>query len=388
MRNLRSTALCLLAAAALLQACAPAARGQAQVKVPAETQHRLFMPWANLALDVELPGLIMGPVDMTEDPQAKTSAPAGNQSNGVGPERRAREFFIMFAPTKGGPPKFFGLRIRMEPAPDGAAAAALRDAAAAHYAKAKNVSRESVKQDEYKQTPLLRYKLSDGGGLFIGYGAGYNSLGAAYPSAAFGLPSSFRVLEAFAAHDGAAVTLRLMSSEIKEKEEQLFYAILDSLRFVDTSRPSSSYDYFTLGRELFRRKEYVASAAALVRALALERQKRELTQARWREMVLYLANALGAAKEYDRSRDVLEYGAADDPTYANFHYGLSRLYSYAGDLDRALAALERTYQNMPKGKYADDRWLVDPLEDVAFLKFADDPKFRDAVKALKKKYKK
>jgi hypothetical protein len=102
-----------------------------------------------------------------------------------------------------------------------------------------------------------------------------------------------------------------------------------------------------------------------------------------------LANALGAADNPERARDVLEYGVATEPTYPYFHHGLSRLYSYFGDLDRVLASLEKVYQYGPKDKgfFGFLHGIPDPLLDPAFQKYKDDPKFRDAIKALKKKYK-
>jgi hypothetical protein len=102
-----------------------------------------------------------------------------------------------------------------------------------------------------------------------------------------------------------------------------------------------------------------------------------------------LANALGAADDTERARDVLEYGVATEPSYPYFHHGLSRLYSYFGDLDRVLASLDKTYQYVPKDKsfLSFIRGIPDPLLDPAFRRFKDDPRFIDGVRTLKKKYK-
>jgi tetratricopeptide (TPR) repeat protein len=382
MRHPRSKVLCLAAAAALLQVCALNAHGQQGAS--SETRQRLFVPWADIALDVELPGLIMSPLEVTEGPRAESAAAAERQPAGDGPARRAREFVTLLAPGGEGLSKMNTLRIRLDPVPEGSAAEALRADALASYAKNRYVNRGGVKQDAYKQTPLLRYRLSGMTPLdVVSVGPG----GVASIPGVVGLPSSLRVLEAFVVRGGAGVTLRFMSPELKGKDEQFFYSILDSLRFVDTSKSSSSYDYYLLGRDLYKRKEHGAAVAALEKGFAVEAQKRELTRAQWREMVMTLANALSGANDLGRAREVLEYGVAEEPTYPFFHHGLSHLYAHLGDLERTLSELEKTYQLVPKEKNVSGWTVPDPLEDPGYVKFAGDAGFRDGVKALRKKYK-
>lgn len=377
MRPLKSTALCLLAAAALLQACALPARAQAR---PVETHHRLFIPWTNEAFDVELSGLLMNLIDNSEEARARAAAA------GVS-EPRVREYAGMFSWGKGVPFSKFGLlRIRVEPLPKGVGAEAVRAFAAEQLAKSRHLMKGDIKEAAYKQTPMLKFRLTGSppvGWTYHGSGGG----AAAFPMPFLGMPDSLRVVEAFVVRDGAAVTFRYVSSEIKEKDEQFFYSILDSVKFIDVSSPTSSYDYFMLGRDLYNRKEHAAAAAALGKGLALERRKRELTQTQWRDLVMTLANALGAADDVKRAREVLEYGAAEEPTFPYFHHGLSRLHAHLGDLDGTLAELEKTYQNMPKEQKSFGRWPPDPSEDPAYRKFAGDRRFDEGVKALKKKYK-
>ena len=376
MRPLKTTALCLLAAAALLQACALPARAQTR---PIETHHRLFIPWTNEAFDVELQGLLMNLMDVSEEARAQAAAAGVN-------DPRIREYAGMLTWGKVNFSKFGLLRIRVEPLPKGAGAEAVRAFAAEQHAKSQYVNKGDIKEAAYKQTPLLKFKLtakSPHDGSYLGYLAGASAL----PVPFLAFASSFRVLEAFVVREGAVVTFRYMSEEIKEKDEQFFYSVLDSVKFIDVSSPSSSYDYFMLGRDLYHRKEHGRAVAALDKGLALERRKRELTQTQWRDLVMALANALGAADDVKRAREVLEYGVAEEPTYPYFHHGLSRLHAHFGDLDLTLSELEKTYQNLPKGQKAFGRWPPNPLEDPAYRKFAGDRRFDEGVKALKKKYK-
>ena len=384
MLYLKSKVVSFAAAVILLQACTLCALGQ---EPDAEETPRLFVPWSNVAFDVELKGLATKLIDISEDVQ-KQAATDKNATDGA---RQAREFAGMFSPVKGNGVRLGFLRIHLEPVAADVSAEALRAGAAELYPKSQYISKDNVKLYEYKQSPILKVKIMNSrpqDWAFLSYIGGGNS---AFPTfySVPGMYSSYSVLEAYMVRDGTGIRFRYTVPKLEEKDEQFFYSILDSIRFFDSSSPSSSYDYFTLGSELYKWKEHGKAAAALEKALALEQKKRELTQPQWRQLVMTLANALGAADNTERARDVLEYGVATEPTYPYFHHGLSRLYSYFGDLDRVLASLERAYQYVPKDKsfLSFLRGIPDPLSDPAFRRFKDEPRFIDAVRTLKKKYK-
>lgn len=369
-----------LTAAVLLFGCVLCAHGQTD---EADGPQRVFAPWSSVAFDVEFNGLKVKLWDDSEEAQ-KQAAAAGNDS------QQMREFFAIFTPVKGKDVRFGYLRIRMEPVPANVSAEALRAVAAEHYPKSQYVAKESVKQYVYKQTPMLRFTANGPrpqDGLFLGFiGGGYSAFPTFYSVP--GLASSYQVLEAYVVRDGTGVLFRYTAPKINEKDEQFFQTILDSVRFFDAASPSSSYDYYMLGEELYKRRQQTEAVAALGKALVLEHKQRTLPQQQWRRLVMTLANALGADDEPQRAREILEYGVATEPTYPYFHHGLARLHSYFGDLDRVLAELELAYQYGPNNSKSFVGWPIsDPLHDPAFQKYKDDPKFSDAVKALKKKYK-
>lgn len=373
----------IFAAAVLLLACAPRVPGQ-QPDVDERT--RLFAPWSNVAFDVELKGLTTKLWDISEDVRRQAAA----DKDAAYGARQARDYVGMFWPVKGTGARPGFLRIHMEPVDADVSAEALRAGAAGLYPKSQYITKDNVRLFEYKQTPILRVKVIDSrpqDWAFLSFiGGGYSSFPTFYSVP--GMYSTYSVLEAYVVRDGTGIRFSYKVPKVEEKDEQFFYAVLDSVRFFDSSNASSSYDHFTLGVEYYGRKEHGRAAAALEKALALERQKRELAQPQWRQLVMTLANALGAADDVERARDVLEYGAAAEPTYPYFHHGLSRLHSYFGDPERVLASLERAYRHVPKGKsfMSSLRGIPDPLRDPAFQRFRDDPKFVEAVKALKKKH--
>jgi hypothetical protein len=384
MLYLKSKVVSFVAAVVLLQACSLVALGQ-QPEVEETT--RLFVPWSNVAFDVELKGLATKLWDISEDVQQRIA----KDKNATDDNRQAREFAGMFSPVKGNGARLGFLRIHMEPVPVNVSAEALRAGAAGLYPKSQYIAKDNVKLYEYKQTPILRVKAMDSrpqDWAFLSFiGGGYSAFPTFYSVP--GMYSTYSVLEAYMVRDGTGIRFSYKVPKLEEKDEQFFYTILDSIKFFDSSNASSSYDYFTLGSEQYKWKEHGKAVATLEKALALEQKKRELTQPQWRQLVMTLANALGAADDTERARDVLEYGAATEPTYPYFHHGLSRLYSYFGDLDRVLSSLEKTYQYVPKDKSFMSflRGIPDPLLDPAFRKFKDDPRFIETVKTLKKTYK-
>lgn len=352
-----------------MHVCAAGASGRQQ-RGEAGGPQRLYSPELKWALDLE-PGGFDSPFfeDSGADSSgAKKSRAGGSAGSGV------REFHAMYLPPKGKPFQFAFLRIRMEPALAPGDAEALRASALASHPRTKRVKGD-FKQSEYKQTPLLGFSLRVD---VPGWG------GSTGPR----IPNSVQALEAFFVRAGTWITFSYTAEKIGENEEKLFYELLDSVKFVDATSPSNSYDYFMLGGELSKRKRHGEAIAALGKALELEQKQRTLPQQQWRHLLMNLANALGATDQVERAKEVLEYGAATDATYPYFHHGLARLHSHFGDLERVLAELEKAYQYQPDGSkgYA-GRPIPDPMSDPAFQRYRDDPKFRDAVKALKKKFK-
>lgn len=365
-----------LAAVVMLLAGALCAHGQTD---DADGPQRLFATWSKVAFDVELKGMAVKLWDDTEEAQKRADG------------RPLREFVAIFMPDKEGIVVPYGaMRIRMEPVPEGVTAETLRARAAEFYPKDRYVTKASVKLSEHGQTPLLKFTIDGPSmqeGMFLGFLGGYTAL--PIPYGAPGKRSTHQVLEAYVVREGTALVFRYSAaSSIKEKDEQLFRRVLDSVKFVDAANPSSSYDYFTLGEEFYKRKQQTEAVAALGRALVLEHKQRTLTQQQWRRLVMALANSLAADDDPPRAREILEYGVATEPTYPYFHHGLARLHSYFDNRDGVLAELEKTYQYLPNNSKSFMGWPIpDPLFDPAFQRYAGDPKFRDAVKALKKKYK-
>jgi tetratricopeptide (TPR) repeat protein len=381
MRGLKRTTRVCAVLLALLSACALKASGQ---EGAAADVQRLFVPGTRRAIDLDLRGFRTPLVEWEAEQIANNDG-------------RVREFTAALEPPRDGrgeprPLNFTAalLRIRVEPERAAGGAAALRDAALERRMKMKGFDKDTFRQSVYKQTPLLRYKVlgpSASEGTFPTYLPGYSTAPVG-PGLYPGPKVSSSALEAYLAQDGVWVTLTYFGTKLKDEDEKVFYALLDSAKFVDASNPSTSFDYYALGCELYKGKEYAPAAGALEKALALEQRSRGLTHAQWVDMVRTLSDAAGSAGDVQRARDVLLYGLGVEPDNGYFHHALARVYAYLGDLDNALASLRLSYVNLPPELKFFKTWLPDPSDDSAFKRFKDDPKFREALKEMKKQVRK
>ena len=371
MRSLAVRSLSAFAVAGLLAVCAAHARAQDERDV-----YRLFLPGNQRALDFDLRQFDVGYSDLDGEPAA-----------GSNKASRARMLLVSFKPKPGRRKWQTSFIVQVEEARAGVTAETIREAAIESLLKSDGVSKGSIRREAYRQAALLRYTTS--GPRFESIF--FTGLSPIPVRSSFGSGFKFPVLEAFQVQDGVWVGFRCVRLGTKEKEddgEELLRFLIDSVQVVDASRPSTSFDYYHLGRALYQQKEHGAAVAALSKALGLERAARQLSRPSWRQLIMTLANAHGATDDAARAREVLEYGVTAEPTYAYFHHGLARLHGFFGDVDRAVASLEKAYEFAPKPVGFLQLPLPDPLADAAFAKFKDDPKFRDAVKAMKKGSKK
>ena len=230
---------------------------------------------------------------------------------------------------------------------------------------------EGVKTSEYKQIPVARYRIALGSHL---------QLPPAPPTTT--LYGAQRVAQAFLTRDDVWVGLALSGQEFGERDERFFHSLLDSLKFTDTSAPSTGFDFYHKGRVAYMLKDYRRASELLAAGFELEKRGRRLDRASWRNLVINLVDSYAAARELARAKEVLDFGVAQDPTNPVFHMALARYHAMHDDLDNTIASLERAYLNRESRYQA--ALLIDPLRDPAFERFRKDEKFRKAVKALKK----
>jgi len=261
--------------------------------------------------------------------------------------------------------------VLIRPALSKGGAAEFRDYAKKDLDKKNYVNRSSFKTWENGEIPVARFTLLhpfDGGNFYTG----------PIPR----LESGPRTLEAYFVKDNTWITLTFSASPFDKAEENLFASLIESVAFVDTSSPATSYDYYQKGRVLFLNKEYFAASQALETAFTMERRQRQLELPFWRDMIGKLADAYGMLVKREKVKEVVEYGVSNDPANTTLLMGLARLYASEGDVDNTLASLEKLAILFRNGEPR--RPFPDLSYDRAFANLMKDEKFRKGLKAIKK----
>lgn len=261
------------------------------------------------------------------------------------------------------------LRIQLEAAQTIGGATEFRDFAIKRYKKADGMRNASIKTFEYKQIPVIRYTMD------------FPAVPYSYPYSA-PPASKMRGLDAFFVKDDVWITFSIHAVSLTKEEENLLYKVLDSVKFTDTSKPSTSFDYYYKAKSLIQQKQNTQAVEQLNLALDLEQEERRLDDEHWRNLIGQLFDYYFAAGDHARVRELLNYGIKLDPTFPLFHLSMAHHFTALDDVDNTIAALEKAYlyrKNDPRTAF----W-IDPLKHPSFERFRKNEKFRKAAKALKK----
>lgn len=242
----------------------------------------------------------------------------------------------------------------------------------------------SIKLLEHNSIPVLRYSAdllaqfrNDG---FLGQ----------LPGGPLGYPAdgqSFRTLEAYFVNDETWISARLTCPDIDKKDEDFFYSLINSIRFVDTSKAVNSFDYYHKGKPLYAQGKLKEAIDPFATAFALEQQAPSLDAIHFRQLIRELADAYGSQGRAADYKRVLEYGLVREPSYYLFHLGVARYFGSQGDLDNTLIALGKAFENhtKPSNSIEQSLSLLHPLTDPAFARFKNNERFLKAVKEMQKK---
>jgi tetratricopeptide (TPR) repeat protein len=268
--------------------------------------------------------------------------------------------------------------IRVLPAPHSMAPADFRDFVLKKIVKGER----DKKYSNHNQIPVAAYKTKSV------MASVYDEYGWEPPA---GANLSSRNLEAYFVKDDVCATLTLTASTIDADDEALFYSLVDSLRFVDTSNPTTSFDYYQLGRVFHEHKDFKSAAEAFGAALKLEQHQRDLSHIRWRHLILDAAEVNEALSNWTGAAEALEYGLSEEPKNTFFLMELASTYALQGDEARTLAVLGKAFlymrqENGPFKKQesgATVEWSFPDLsKSAAFKQLMKNKRFREAVRAI------
>jgi tetratricopeptide (TPR) repeat protein len=260
-------------------------------------------------------------------------------------------------------------RIRLETAKAKGSETDFRDFTVKNLKKADGVIGSSVKTFEYRQIPVVSYSMK-------------NTLVMVYTPYPTPTGPTARSLDAFFVKDDVWITFTMFAPSISKETEQWFYAVLDSVKFTDTAKPSSSFDFYYKGKFAIYQKQYQQAAEHLNTALNLELKQPQLDDEHWRKLLGHLVDIYTATGDKTRIKELLDYGVSRDPTFPLFHLALAQHYAARGDLDATLAALEKAYLYRKNDRH--HALWTDPMSHPAYEPFKKNEKFRKAVKAMKK----
>lgn len=261
--------------------------------------------------------------------------------------------------------------IFLETIPHGETAAQLRDWDASGY-KTSPLKPTDFKSGEYNQAATLEYTIKE----FQGHKVNQKHF------------------NAYITHDGFWAHVHLSKILFEPGDEKLFYAIVDTVKFVDGAATDATDDAAAVasgdikgllveGSAHFLRGEYKEAVGPYSRALALEKQKRQLPQTLWRVLVDNLTMAYGISGDLKSAKETAEYGLSKDPDYPMFHYLMANTYAEMGDLDNTILYLKQAFarkQNMNEGEH-----MPDPATDDSFQRFMKNEKFLAALKEIGQK---
>ena len=104
----------------------------------------------------------------------------------------------------------------------------------------------------------------------------------------------------------------------------------------------------------------------------------------FRVLVVSLGSAYGLNGELDKAKATLECGITEDPEYPLFYYVMAHTYAGMGKMNETLEQLRLAYKYKDNMIPGDDP-LPDPLQDMFFSRFMQDPRFLQAVREMQRR---
>lgn len=160
--------------------------------------------------------------------------------------------------------------------------------------------------------------------------------------------------------DDVYIDLHFSKVRYLPADKKLFRAILDTIRFADIG----SREYMSLGSRYYLQRQYAKAIPPYEKALALEKQQRQLEQNYWRVLVDNLGIAYGITGRLQEAKAVFEYGISQEPDYPLFHYNLACAYAEMGDAPNATVSLRTAFQH--KANMIPGEKMPDPRQDSSF----------------------
>lgn len=182
--------------------------------------------------------------------------------------------------------------------------------------------------------------------------------------------------------------VHLIKTGFTPQDQTAFEQVLSSVRmFPDasglqagTQAQDNSSMLMAQANELYAQADYAGAGKLYQRAFDLESKNRTFDKDLFLDLISRLAFCYRLNGSLAKARQTLEYGLSQDSEYPLFHYDMACVYAQMGKMDESLGHLSEAYKyqrNAPLGEMPPN-----PTEDSCFQKFANDPRFADAVQKM------
>jgi tetratricopeptide (TPR) repeat protein len=182
--------------------------------------------------------------------------------------------------------------------------------------------------------------------------------------------------------------VHLIKAGFTPQDQTAFEQILSSVRlFPDQSglqapeqSQANSSSLMAQGNELYSQGHYDVALKFYKQAFDLEKSNRTFDKDLFLELISRLAFCYRLNGKLAKARETLDYGLSQDAEYPLFHYDMACVYAQMGKMDESLGHLREAYKYKANASPGD--MPPDPTADSCFQKFANDPRFTDAVQKM------
>jgi len=186
----------------------------------------------------------------------------------------------------------------------------------------------------------------------------------------------FHSLNAYLSQEDYWIDVHISKTQYKEKDAELFNAIVNSLKFEKVTIDDVSVAFLTASNAFYA-QDYPNAIIAYERILP----QLNTSQIAWRVTVDNLGMSYGITGDYNNAKRIFEYGISLDPEYPLFYYNLACAYAEMSKLDNMLKYLEEAFKrkaNMIKGEK-----FPNPRKDSSFKNYLKDKQFEQLLKKYK-----
>ena len=187
-------------------------------------------------------------------------------------------------------------------------------------------------------------------------------------------------LNACLARDGYRIDIHLSKISSNTGEEGLLQNILGTVKINDAYTPTA-FDLFQFGNLSFFRKDFQGAIPYYLKALELDKHRKNLGRERWIVLVDQLGMSYGFSGDLINARETYEWAITQEPEYPMFFFNLACTYAEMDQMGEAIRNLRLAYKY--KGNKLPGENLPDPKSDPSLKKYLNNKTFIAEIQKIK-----